>query len=314
MHPKNKAPKREVEKFRDHARAVVEHYFGGAPKRLTFLDSGLSNFVFSARHASGNFIIRLSPNPGRLDTFIKEHWAQAEAAKHGVPTSRILETGAGIVPFPYMIIEHTDGIEATEHTDRLRIVRELGRHAAVINSIKTEGYGETFNWSGNELSKRKSFAEFLDDEFCADERLEILVRNRIIDEKADKVLRRVLREMRAIKSKPRLNHSDLRLKNVFVDEAGGIKAILDWEKAISNITPQWELSIALHDLNIDEKQAFLDGYGMTPRRLKDISPPIKVFNMLNYTQAVQAALETKDRGALANIRQRFSTDLELYSL
>lgn len=69
----NRASKREVEKYRNHARFLVRHYFGGEPKRLHFLTSGLSNFVFAVRHTAGNFIVRISPDATRLDVFIKEH-------------------------------------------------------------------------------------------------------------------------------------------------------------------------------------------------------------------------------------------------
>ena len=50
------------------------------------------------------------------------------------------------------------------------------------------------------------------------------------------------------------------MKNVIVNEAGEIKAILDWEDCSSNCAPYWDFSIALHDLSIDGKQKFLEGY------------------------------------------------------
>lgn len=65
------------------------------------------------------------------------------------------------------------------------------------------------------------------------------------------------------------NHGDLRMKNVLVDQDGGICAILDWEKCMSIVAPHWELALALHDLSIDEKQAFLAGYGLSPEGAGD---------------------------------------------
>jgi aminoglycoside phosphotransferase (APT) family kinase protein len=53
----------------------------------------------------------------------------------------------------------------------------------------------------------------------------------------------------------------MRLKNVMVDEAGKITAVIDWEFCSSNVAPYWDL--ALHDLSVDAKQAFLGGYGVS---------------------------------------------------
>lgn len=213
-----------------------------------------------------------------------------------------------------MISEETVGVEATRHFDRFKILRELGRYASMINAIPTNGFGESFDWSANKLSRRASFAEFLELEFQTDKRIEILERNRICDAEKVKELRRLVDEMAGLKIRPRLNHSDLRLKNVFVNEAGKIVAILDWETAISNIAPHWELSIALHDLSIDEKQHFLIGYGVSERRFQQMSSYIKVFNLLNYTGAIDLAVRNGDKLALLNIKQRFSGVLDLYSV
>jgi len=64
----------------------------------------------------------------------------------------------------------------------------------------------------------------------------------------------------------------LRLKNVILDEKRRITAIIDWEECMSQIAPYWELSIALHDLTMDEKQSFLDGYGLDLKEFIRIDP------------------------------------------
>ena len=115
------------------------------------------------------------------------------------------------------------------------------------------------------------------------------------------------------KIRPSLNHGDLRLKNVLADESGKIVAIIDWEKATSNIAPQWELSIALHDLGIDGKQQFIEGYGIAPKKLADITPYVKAFNILNYTDEVGRVLAAKDKPAIARLKARFTGFLDLYS-
>ena len=113
---------------------------------------------------------------------------------------------------------------------------------------------------------------------------------------------------------PALNHSDLRLKNVMADEGGDIVAIIDWEECISTIAPQWELSISLHDLSIDEKHAFIDGYGLSSREFHEMAPLIKTFNILNYATAVEIAVDKNDHKNLNELKLRLNGNLDLYSL
>src|SRR5215203_1063267 len=139
----------QVDKFRELARVVLKHHFGNNTGRVIAKSGGLSNFVFEAKHADGNFIVRISPDKARLNAFVKEHWCERAARRSGIPTAEILETGLSIIPFPYVISRNVRGIEGVHHPERGKIVRELGRLASKINSIHTLGFGETFDWSNN---------------------------------------------------------------------------------------------------------------------------------------------------------------------
>src|SRR5687768_18231803 len=94
---------------------------------------------------------------------------------------------------------------------------------------------------------------------------------------------------------------------------GKISAIIDWEHATSNWAPHWELSISLHDLGIDEKQAFLEGYGIAPKDFEKMSPTIKILNILHYAPVLEKAVKAKDRATLARFQQRLTGHLDLYS-
>jgi hygromycin-B 4-O-kinase len=104
------------------------------------------------------------------------------------------------------------------------------------------------------------------------------------------------------------------LKNVIVDEGGDIAAIIDWEECLSTIAPQFELSIALHDLSIDDKHALIDGYGLSSRQVKEMAPLIKAFNILNYSRVIEQALADQNDKSLAEIKLRLIGSLDLYSL
>jgi hygromycin-B 4-O-kinase len=110
-----------------------------------------------------------------------------------------------------------------------------------------------------------------------------------------------------------LNHGDLRLKNVLVDKQGKITAIVDWEHCVSNIV-EWDFSIALHDLSIDERQQFLMGYGVTETRFTALAPLIKALNIANYAPVV-VHLSTRERTLkLKQLRLRLKGYLDLYSV
>ena len=296
------------------ARKLIEHHFGNKPSRIIYQPSGLSNFVFVVKHSEGDFVVRLSPDPTKINYFIKEQWAEEHASNAGVPVAEILEVGNEVVPFPYMIVRRVKGFEATFNENRLNIVREMGRYGAIINSIETKGFGNTFDWSNNQLSFNETFAEYLENALQVDAKIETLERHKMISRDKAKDLRKIFVEAKKMKVEPHLTHGDLRLKNILVGANGKIKAIIDWETCTSNIAPHWELSLALHDLWIDEKQAFLEGYGITPKKFAAIAPLVKAFNIINYAPTVEVMANAKDTKQLEEYRIRLGGGLDLFSL
>jgi hygromycin-B 4-O-kinase len=314
MTSKNPSPASKVNKFKELARRVVEHHFGSRPGRIAFKTGGLSNFVFGVKHREGDFVVRISPDAAAVNSFIKEQWTQQAAHKAGVPTAEILEVGSSVIPHPYMITRTVDGDDASSHPMRLEILREMGRLAARIHSVPTKGFGTTFDWSNNLLSRNESWKEYLEVEYNFEGKLEILARHGVADTGKIKSLRKTFRDAVGLRAKPVLNHGDLRLKNVLADKNGKITALIDWEKATSHLAPHWELSLALHDLGIDEKQHFIEGYGIKPKKLSEAAPLVKAFNMLNYIPEVDRAVREKDKARLDHIRARFAGIYDLYSV
>jgi len=293
---------------------VLEHHFGKRPARVKRLTGGLNNDVFEGRIGRDDFIVRISDDAAKLQTFIKEQWAVRQARRVRVPTPEILEVGNIVINKPYMISSKVDGIDATRWPHRLETALEMGSYAAKINSITTHGFGAVFDWSRNTLSKNKSWKQFLEDELKIDERLDLLAERRLMKRKHLKKLRDNIDELRRWRGRPALTHGDIRFKNVVLDESGKIRAILEWENCTSNLAPQWELSIALHDLCIDEKEAFLEGYGISPREYGRLSGAIKTLNILNYFGAIEDAIATKNRRRLEQLRARLHGAFDLHSL
>ena len=304
----------DVEKAKVMARQVIEHHFKAKPKRVTYQAEGLSNFVFWVQHDEGEFIVRIGQSPGKINAYIKEQWAVAKAREVGVPAPEILEVGNEVIPAPFMIARLMRGEVATQHPEKMAILHEMGRYAALINTIVTEGYGSIFDWSNNQLSRNASWRDFLFQELKLEARLGILKKYKMLTPKKLRLLAQLLEKGAGRNHKPRLNHGDVRLKNVLVNKQGKITAILDWEHCMSNVAPYWDLSLALHDLSIDEKQELLAGYGITEESFTEIAPLIKALNIINYAPHIEQFGEVQNTAQLDKYRLRLSGTLDLYSL
>jgi len=296
------------------AAEILERHFGKRPPRVKRLRGGLVNDVFEARIGRDDFVIRISNRIEKLQTFMKEQWAVRQARGLKIPAPEILEVGHTANNEPYMISVKVCGCDATLWPHRLETARGMGAYAARINSIQTTGFGSVFDWSPNELSRHDTWKHYLDRELNVAERVELLASQRMLKPSALRRFEAHLKTLRAWTGRPRLNHGDIRFKNVVLDKKGKILAILDWENCTSNRAPHWELSIALHDLNVDEKEAFLDGYGLAPKPFAKIGSDLKVLNILNYDAAIRHALGHKDRAKLETIRARLHGVLDLHSI
>jgi aminoglycoside phosphotransferase (APT) family kinase protein len=258
-------------------------------------------------------VVRLNPSRAMLKVFLKEQWAIARAREAGVPTPEVLDVGSD--PLPYMILRKSQGEPATFHPDRIRILHDLGGYAARINSIRTHGFGDSFDWWRNELSSSaQGWEEFLRTEFELDKRLRTLGRRGMLPHRQLERVRAILRAAGGKDRRPALNHGDLRLKNVLVDGKGRISAILDWEKCSSQLAPEWELSLALHDLSIDEKEALVSGYGLSAKVFSAMASTIKALNLVNYVSEIERLAKAKDKTQLEYYRIRLKGALDLYCL
>lgn len=301
-----------IRHYRHLVRTIVQQYFGKPAARIVYKSSGLTNYVFAVNHVEGQFVVRVSPDSEKIRAFQKELWASQKAREAGVPTPEVIAVGNDAVSEPYMIMRRVTGSEATHLPNRRRIVHDMGGYAAIINSITTNGFGSNFDWTSSE-KKSLTWDSYLEDEFALQTRLDLFSANRFLTDAQINELIRILNSAKS-RRKTSLNHTDLRLKNIIVDEGGDIAAIIDWDECQSMIAPEWELSIALHDLTIDEKHAFIEGYGLRAQQLEEMAPLIKAFNILNYSSAIEHAIETDDHKSLGEIRLRLKGCLDLYSL
>lgn len=301
-----------IRHYRRLVRKIVNRHFGKEASRIVYKRTGLTNYVFAVNHVEGQFVIRVSPDAEKIDSFKKELWATQKVREAGVPTQEVLAVGVEDTSEPYMIARRVTGVEATHHPRRLSIVHEMGRYAAIINSIRTNNFGNVFDWAGIP-AKSLGWAEYLEEEWGAEHRLNVLATHQILPENSIAKLRKIIDELKTVKAKPSLIHGDLRMKNVIVEEDGQITAIVDWDDCLSTIAPAWELSTALHDLTIDEKQSLIEGYGCT-EQMAEMAVIMRAFNIMNYSTFIEGAAEKGDLKALTEFKLRLNGSLDLYCL
>ena len=294
---------------------VARHHFGESARRVTERGGGLTNAVYELKTSQGAFIVRTHEDPTRISEYLKEQWAMDAARAAGVSTPRVLEVGNFADGRPYMVAELTAGIEGRQAPDRLGLLEQLGRAARTLHGIRTHGYGKVFDWSSNHLSRHTSMAEFMTEGFDVEQRIAVLVQQRMVGRPQVAFLRRTAAEMARQKKPAVLQHGDLRLKNAIVDpKTGRLAALIDWDECRSLPGAAWDLSVGLHDLGVDEKEVFLSGYGMKARDYARLLPFIRCFNVLNYADAVRrAAADKKKVGRLEWLRLRLAGELDLYA-
>ena len=301
-----------IRHYRRLAKRIVQHHFGSPASRIVYKSSGRTNYVFAVNHVEGQFVVRISPEAEKINAFRKELWTSHKVREVGVPSPEVIAVGNDIAAEPYMITRRVTGTEASHHPRRDRIIHAMGRNAAMINSIQTHGFGSNFDWTGDE-QRIDNWPDYLANEFGLEQRLQLFSSNRILPDAELEQLSQLIQRAEPDGFHPALNHTDLRLKNVIVDEGGDLAAIIDWEECLSTVAPQWELSIALHDLSIDEKQIFLDGYGLSNDQFEQMAPLIKAFNILNYSTAIEIAVDKNDHKTLSDLKLRLAGSLDLYS-
>lgn len=295
------------------ASTVVKHYFGNTSRKLEHMPSGKTNFVFEVSINNQSYIIRISKAVHKIIDFTKEQWIVAKVREQGIPVAEILEVGNGAIPMPYMIQVKLDGVEALYHPDNKRILNQMGKYTAMINSIETVGYGKAFDWSENKLSKNLSWKEYLNNELHLTHRLQVLAKYKMMSQPNLQKLRTLLEKLEKANLPTYLNHGDMRRKNVIVNKKADIVAIIDWEESSSNIVPFYDLAIALHDLSVDNKEYFLEGYGISPVVYAKSATLIKTFNIINYAPVIERLAKRNDQHRLDLYRLRLKGHLDLYS-
>jgi Ser/Thr protein kinase RdoA (MazF antagonist) len=306
-------PKPHQDAARAHLTNVVRRHLGSAPRRVQPLAGGLNNHVFRLEVHDRPVVVRLHDAPEKLAVYRKEAWAMEQARRVGVPTPEVLQVGRHDER-PFMILGEVAGIPGTHWSDAAGVLRQLGSLAARLHQVRTRGFGSAIGDAAGEPRNWPRWADFLEHELQLHERLRMLDEVNALPRPARQALDNTVAQIRRWTRPPVLHHGDLRLKNVLVSpDDGHIVALIDWEDCLSAPSPHWDLAIALHDIGPDEKEAFLEGYGLSPARFARIAPELRALNVLNYAWVIRQALADgqRDRAAWLKARLRGVFDISI---
>jgi aminoglycoside phosphotransferase (APT) family kinase protein len=296
-------------RLRRAALAIFEASIGSPAKRMRAQPGGQTNLVFMLESDQGSFVLRMDQQVDKLYQYRKERWAIDHARRMHIPVPKVIEVGSTPNGVSFMLSRREPGRLATSLPDTGGVLRQLGQYARKLHEGPLAMYG---GHQDDVTAPWKTWPEFLEHEFKLDQRLKQLQALDLIDEATAAQMADVVLQL-GTSREPRLNHGDLRLKNVLVDGAGRINAIIDWENAVAAPAPEWELALALHDLSIDEKDAFLDGYGLEAADLMATRAALAALNMLHYAPFAERGAQAGNDQRMRHYRRRFARVYDFYS-
>lgn len=250
-----------------------------------------------------------------------QQWAINKALTVGVLAPAILHTGAR--PVPYAIAQNAERVLAASAAGRSQpattdIFRALGESIRQVNSVPVTGFGEfVVDDALKYRGQHASWADYLTERasFCAirsgRDHEGSHTHSRFL---AENILdaghfAKILAHVEAAKQwnvAPVLVHYDNRTENVCV--AGDRVVLMDWGLTIAGIgLPQEMVKVS----GSENKQAFLDGYGMPVSQRVDVLKQRDLFLVLEGLALCRLAVE--DNAPLGALRHWFESIARIIS-
>ncbi len=262
---------------------------------LRILGRGSVNKVFIVEGANTKLVVRLGDNSESLEEYKKEAWCIDKAAGRGVPVATVLDVGV-IEEHAYMIQAYIAGDEGRDSQfPKSHIWRQLGRYARLIHSIEVAGFGLKLQ-DLTQGDSRESWLGYLNYNIESLNENDELIKLKVVTQSQSRVVRSIFADLKRKAFNFGLNHGDLSLKNVIVDESGKVN-LLDWGSAEASIVPHHDL-IQMLKMNMLENdpddaaiQSFLDGYGISKSEFEQMRPTLESLLLLRAFDKLRWALD-----------------------
>lgn len=258
---------------------------------------GEVNKVFLVETETAKLIFRTN-NAASLDEYEKEKWAAKRAVEKRIPTPEILKTGV-FDNQAFSIQKYVEGAEGRSLPvgDNGFVWEKLGEYARQIHQVEVGGFGLGFR-DMTAGGSQSVWLKYLDYNIESLNDRDELLKLGVITQAQSKIVRGIFENLRARKFRFGLNHGDLSLKNTIFD-ANGTVHLIDWGSAEASIVPHHEL-IELLNMNLLENNpndlqfmAFLDGYGISDKEFKEMTPDLKALSILRAFDKLRWALDHK---------------------
>jgi aminoglycoside phosphotransferase (APT) family kinase protein len=267
---------------------------------LPISGKGSVNKVFIVEAPNTKLVVRIRDQEESLKEYTKEVWCIDKAAARGIPVPTVLDVGL-IEEHAYMIQAYISGDEGrNSQFPRSHIWRQLGRYTKLIHSIEVAGFGLELP-DLTEGDSQESWLEYLNYNIESLNENDELIKLKVVTQSQSRVIRAMFEDLKRKAFNFGLNHGDLSLKNVIVDESGKV-SLLDWGSAEASIVPHHDL-IQMLKMNILENdpdgaafQSFLEGYGISQSEFEQMRPTLESLLLLRAFDKLRWAI---DRGIVA---------------
>ena len=262
---------------------------------VPILGRGSVNKVFIVEGPNSKLVVRMGDQNESLKEYRKEAWCIDKAAARSVPVATVLDVGV-IEEHAYIIQTYIAGDEGRDSQfPKNHVWRQLGRYARLIHSIEVEGFGLKLE-DLTQGDSRESWLEYLNYNIESLNENDELIKLRVVTQSQSKVIRAIFEDLKRKTFNFGLNHGDLSLKNVIVDESGKVN-LLDWGSAEASIVPHHDL-IQMLKMNMLENdpddaaiQSFLDGYGISQSEFEQMRPTLQSLLLLRAFDKLRWAID-----------------------
>lgn len=262
---------------------------------VPILRRGSVNKVFIVETRNTKLVVRMRDHDESLEEYKKEAWCTEKAVLLSVPVAAVLDVGV-IERHAYMIQPYIEGDEGRDSLfQRSHIWRQLGKHARLIHSIEVAGFGlkRSDLTQGN---SRESWVQYLNYNIESLDENDQLLKLKVLTQPQSGIIRTIFEKLTEQSFDFGLNHGDLSLKNVIVDESGQV-TLLDWGSAEASIVPHHDLIQILkmnmieNDPDDGEIQSFLEGYGISQSKFAEMLPTLESLLLLRAFDKLRWAID-----------------------
>jgi aminoglycoside phosphotransferase (APT) family kinase protein len=267
---------------------------------VPILRRGSVNKVFIVETRNTKLVVRMRDNKESLDEYTKEAWCIDKAAALNVPVATVLDVGV-FEEHAYMVQAYIAGDEGRDSLlPRSHIWYQLGKCASLIHSIEVAGFGLRRS-DLTQAESREPWLEYLNYNIESLNENDELLKLKVLTQPQSRIIRTIFEELKGQSFDFGLNHGDLSLKNVIVDESGKVN-LLDWGSAEASIVPHHDLIQMLkmnmleNDPDDGEIHSFLEGYGISQSEFAQMLPTLESLLLLRAFDKLRWAIDCDIEG------------------